>query len=349
MKIKFAGAIAGICIAGILLNGCTTKDDADVVNSKKNEAVAENKTTASETEETTEAGGKWSRDEVTAMTKAYREYLKEQYENRKPDGYYSIEYACRDINNDGIPEILYYNKFKSYSVIYLEKGEDGEYCVNEIREISYKREKNDINYDEGTILTYYPETGTFCGNTTMKDNGMGETEFKYYRLNDFELQNMEFGSAIVDSPKRTSVLNYTVKVPSSFFDTFDQDLNQMIDYYQDSECEQQEDESSSIKWIDHSGESDTRMESISYQKTDDQLQLYLVYAVDYDKTAAENIYNNIEKIKKDWLGDSASSVKIYDRDFSTVLPDNDNESITFKDLAEYTNKKYFWDLFDCEY
>ncbi len=182
----------------------------------------------------------------------------------------------------------------------------------------------------------------------MKENGMGETYFRYYRLNDFELQNMEFGSVIGDSPERTSALNYTVKVPSSFCDTFEQDMNQMIDYYQDSECKQQEDENSSMKWIDHSGESGASMESISYEKTDAQLQLYLVNASDYDKTAAENIYNNIEKIKKDWTGDSGSSVKIYDKDFSTVLPDNDNESITFKDLSEYTNKKYFWDLFDCE-
>lgn len=348
MKVKFAGLIAGVCVAGILLNGCAAKEETDVVSSSKNEAVTENKTTVSETEETTEAGGKWSKAEVTAMTKAYREYLREQYENRKPDGYYNIEYVCRDINNDGIPEILYYNKYKSYSVIYLEKGEDGEYCVNEIREISFKREKNSIDYDEGTILTYYPETGTFCGNTSMKENGMGETYFRYYRLNDFELQNMEFGSVIGDSPERTSALNYTVKVPSSFSDTFEQDMNQMIDYYQDSECKQQEDENSSMKWIDHSGESGASMESISYEKTDDQLQLYLVHASDYDKTAVENIYNNMEKIKKDWTGDSGSSVKIYDKDFSTVLPDNDNESITFKDLSEYTNKKYFWDLFDCE-
>lgn len=49
----------------------------------------------------------------------------------------------------------------------------------------------------------YPETGTFCGNTSMKENGMRETYFRYYRLNDFELQNMEFGSVIGDSPERT--------------------------------------------------------------------------------------------------------------------------------------------------
>ncbi len=39
MKVKFAGVIAGVCVAGILLNGCAAKEGTAGISSSKNESV----------------------------------------------------------------------------------------------------------------------------------------------------------------------------------------------------------------------------------------------------------------------------------------------------------------------
>lgn len=85
-----------------------------------------------------------------------------------------------------------------------------------------------------------------------------------------------------------------------------------------------------------------------YEKSDEALSLYVTNVKDWDSATIEKIYNKIIKIRDEWLYDTGSISTIYENDFNSRFPANDNTKITVKDLAEYVSRKYFWNLYDYE-
>lgn len=240
-------------------------------------------------------------------------------------------------------DIIYCSKDK-YNFVYLEKNEDGSYVAKEQKKFSYK------HYENKPVVVYNTETGSFYGIcSNYKEEGMDRTFFNLFRLSDFRLYNLEFG--VSKNPVGDAqIYSCMLGVYKELIDDYDAEATAMFDYYINGDNYIEENKEELYRYINKLDDKYyVGSESyVCYEKSDEALSLYVTNVKDWDSAIIEKIYNKIIKIRDEWLYDTGSISTIYENDFNSRFPDNDNTKITVKDLAEYVSRKYFWNLYDYE-
>lgn len=168
-------------------------------------------------------------------------------------------------------------------------------------------------------------------------------------MSDFRLYNLQFGVS-KDPVGDAQIYSCMLGVYKELIDDYDAEATTMFDYYINGDNYIEENKEELYRYINKLDDKYyVGSESyVCYEKSDEALSLYVTYVKDWDSATIEKIYNKIIKIRDEWLYDTGSISTIYENDFNSRFPDNNNTKITVKDLAEYVSRKYFWNLYDYE-
>lgn len=318
--------IASLAVFGVVLTGCNSNTNVPVEEAvQEEEAIQEaGEAVAIEAEETAiveESSARYTYDEVVLMTRAYGDFFSSETHGSKIEG---IKYACIDINNDGIPEVIYQHPtLNCYMLAYLEKSNDDTYCANNIR----------VGGDD-VLVSYNPETGVFFAGNTY-DNGYNDENDTYsyidvssyiYKYNNLNMEVIQLEGNFSKDADYTGVELY-VDIPCNLMNSLDIDLTQFF---------KAEDFDEDIK-------------NYEYYKNDTMLHLELFAENDIEHyEAIKNVYEQIKQLQDSWLGfDSLSFIHSYMLEDS-MLDWCASGEVTLEDLTEYTNTTYFADYFDYE-
>ena len=337
--------IASLAVFGVVLTGCGSSTEAPVEEAvqkaeeeiqevgetvaieavQEEEAIQEaGEAVAIEAEEAVvieEGSARYTRDEVSIMTKAYADFFSKlnDYE------VFGVSFTCLDINSDGIPEIIYQSCNKHTYLVYLEKLDDNAYQANEIQ----LRSQTFLNSDDTSrIITYNPETGVFYANPVSEsqdEDGNISMSSSLYMYNDFHLEQV---SAYYDYFSEYNSASFGVELSCSLMDFLDTDL---IQFFEDCEGN-----------VYGNGD-------LSYSEDNTVLYLWLE-TEEGDKyiEAYNRVYEEVKQLQDSW-GASNLLYSIHLDSLQNSITDwYDSGEVSIKALKEYTNLDEFWSYFDYE-